>query len=99
MLKGYDYFTPNAGEVESMICKVCGSVCDVKRDVVGARSFGGSMAGIKVKHDSFSCPHGKKKWHEQAMKLFRNIEGIPSPTLKKIMIDDLKKMIKDSLEK
>ena len=97
MRKGYDFFTPDPG-VEEMECKVCGTTCDVERDVMGPRSWAGAMAKIKTLHDSFSCPHGEEEWHKRALKLLENLEEYPSPTLKKIMLDDFNKMIKEGLE-
>ena len=94
MKKGYDYFTPDAGTIKMMTCKVCGMVCDVERGVVGPRSFAGAMAGIKTKHDSFSCSHSEKEWHKNALVLYEDIKKCNSPSLKNIMRKDLRKMVR-----
>ena len=98
MHKGYDYFIPNSDTVSEMECKVCGTVCDVERGVVGPRSYAAAMAKAYVKHDSFTCPHSEEDWHEKALALLQDIEECNSPSIKKIMEDDLKEMVKEGLE-
>ena len=94
-LKGYDYFTPDAGTITGMNCKVCGVMCDVERGVEGPRSFAAAMGGIKTLHDRFSCPYSEIDWHEKALNLFQDIEKCNSPSIKKIMEADLDNMIRE----
>ena len=86
--KGYDFFTALPDTVDEMVCKVCGEVCDVERSVSGPMSFGGAMMNKKTIHDSFSCSDSDEDWHEQALEIFRDIQGCHSPSLKKIMEKD-----------
>lgn len=92
--KGYELFMTEPDTVDEMTCKVCGSICDVKRGVNGPTSFGEAMGKGTHLHDRFDCPDRKEKWHEQALELFQEMEKNPSPSLKKIMGDDLKEIVK-----
>ena len=91
--KGYDFFTTLPDSKEEMECKVCGCVCHVRRKVSGPMSFGGAIAGKNTLHDEFSCPNSDENWHKQALKLYQDIEKCNSPSLKKIMQNDLNDMI------
>lgn len=94
-LKGYTFFTTQLNIVEKMECKVCGSICDENRGVLGPMGFAQALAHSKTLHDEFSCPYSEEKWHEQALGLFQEIEKSNSPALKQIMNDDLKKIIEN----
>ena len=93
-LKGYDFFTALPGTVDEMVCKVCGDVCDVKRGVSGPMSWAGAMAKKNTTHDSFSCDHTDEDWHKQALKILEAIESCPSPSVRKLMKNDLVRIIK-----
>ena len=94
MLKGYDCFFTMPGSVDTRICKVCESVCDIQREVLGYTGYAAAMSKKKTLHDQFVCPYEKEKWHKQALELVKEIEKCPSPSLVKIMKKDLKDMIK-----
>ncbi len=81
--RGYELFMPDPGTVEEMECKVCGSVCDVKRGVIGPTSFGEAMGKGSHWHDEFRCPNRDESWHQQALEVLMAIEKSPSPSLKK----------------
>ncbi len=91
--KNQECFFPEPGEVESMNCEVCGSVCDVKRNVSGPRSWGGAMAGISTLHDYFYCPHTDEKWHKQVRILKEQSRKTASKQLEKILLDEAKVII------
>ena len=93
-MKGYDMFFTNTDSKDGMRCKICGQSCEVDRGVNGPTSFGGAMKGIDRLHDRFTCPNHGEPWHEQALDLFMAIEKHPSPSIKRIMEGDLKKIIK-----
>jgi len=92
--KGYDFFTTKPDTIEEMVCKVCGEVCDVKRGVRGPTSYASAMAKNNPLHDSFSCPNSNEDWHKQALEILRAIEKQPSPSNRKIMENDLVRIIK-----
>ena len=93
-LKGYDFFTALPDTVDEMVCKVCGEVCDAKRGISGPMSWAGAMAKKNTLHDSFSCPHSGTEWHEQALKIVRAIEEQSSLSVRKLMENDLVRIIK-----
>ena len=99
--KGYDVFLviadDNGRHLQGLDCKVCGSECDVQRDVTGPMSWGGAMAGIHKKHDVFTCPHSYDAWHIQALRLIKAVEETPSPTLAEIMRKDLEAVVEKGL--
>jgi hypothetical protein len=94
-MKGYDVFFTDPDSVDEMKCRVCGTFCDVKRGENGSTGWAQAMANGKTLHDYFYCPYKEEKWHEQAFRLVQDIEKCYSPSLKKIMEEDLKKMIED----
>lgn len=92
-MKGYDMFFADKDVKDGMECKVCGQMCDVTRGVNGPTSFGESMAKKLHWHDEFRCPNRFEPWHQQALDLLMEIEHTHSPSLKKILDKDLKKII------
>jgi len=93
---GYDFFTFLPDTKEEVKCKVCGQICEVKRGVESATSFGEAMVHRTHIHDTFSCPDRYESWHKQALKLVIKIKKDPSPSIIKMMEKDLKKIIKDN---
>ena len=73
-----------------MHCRVCGAKCEVSRDIEGAVSMATSMAGIKVKHDQFSCPNYDKDWHYKAYKLLKELEETESKRVSEV-IEEVRK--------
>lgn len=92
--KGYELFMLDPGSVEEMECKVCGSVCDVKRGVNGPTSFGEAMGKGFHFHDRFDCPHREEGWHKQALDILQEIEKCPSPSIREIMQNYLDIIVK-----
>ena len=93
--KNYNSFYRKPGTVDEMNCEVCGSICDVKRSEVGPTGFASAMAKKNTEHDYFSCPHNDEKWHWEALAMCQELRDTYSPSLKKIIQDD----IADSLYK
>ena len=93
MLKGYDCFFLTPGMFDKKTCKVCGSTCDVQKDVTGYTGFASAMSKKMTIHDQFVCPHVQEEWHKKTLKLIQDIEECNSPTIKKIMQTDLKTII------
>lgn len=50
---------------EDRNCLICDALMNVERNCYGPTSWAGSMAGIKKKHDRFTCPNSKEDWHIQ----------------------------------
>ncbi len=92
--RGYELFMPSPDAVSEMKCKVCGSICDVKRGVYGPTSWAGAMAKKGRLHDLFTCPNSKEEWHIQALNLLQEMEKSFSPSLKEIMQNDLDYIVK-----
>ncbi len=83
-MRNEDCFSRNPGKIESMDCKVCGSVCDVKRNVYGCCGWGSEA----VLHDQFTCPHADKKWHIQVRMLKSKAKQTPSRRIEEILLDE-----------
>lgn len=92
--KGYDSFVTEPGKQEEMHCKVCGSLCDVERGVLGPTSFMEAMGRRGKMHDMFQCPYSEQPWHKQALRLVKEIEKSPSPRLIELMRQDLEDILK-----
>lgn len=95
--KGYNSFTTSPDSVDEMICKVCGSVCDVERGVIGPTSWAGAMAKCKTPHDSFSCPYNDEEWHSEILGIVMELDNTCSPSLRKIIQKDIDKMVRENL--
>jgi hypothetical protein len=88
---GWESFSPEAGTVDKMYCRVCGEEMDVQRNVMGPTGFAEAMSvahGMSKGHlhDSFHCKYAQENWHSQARVLKQKIEKEPS----KIISDLLK---------
>ena len=79
--------------VTEQFCKVCGTLCEVKRDIYGATCFAQAMCGVKSMHDHFYCPHTEQTWHIMAMKIYSELEKTVSPSLCKMITKDLDDLI------
>lgn len=88
-MSGYGAYSVDPDSVSEKKCGVCGTICDVRRGVHGATSFGEAMSHKGHLHDAFRCPHIRELWHKQAVKIMQEIEKCPSPSIRKIMNDDL----------
>jgi len=92
-MKGYDMFFTDMDVKDGIACNVCGQMCDVTRRVNGPTSWGESIGKGSHWHDEFRCPNRDEPWHKQALDLLMEMEKTNSPSLKKIMDKDLKKII------
>ena len=95
MQRDVEIFIRQPGEVAEMHCRVCGALCEVRRDVMGPTSFGASMARIKKAHDVFQCPNAAQDWHGQATELLQAMEDSPSKRLVELMRLDLQDLLRD----
>jgi hypothetical protein len=86
---GLDYFCMSPGEKTEMKCKVCGEVCEVRRNVDGPTCFAEAMAQRHHLHDEFWCPNARLEGHQTALELVDKIAACPSDTLRSIFKNDL----------
>jgi len=96
-MKGYDVFHTDPDTVDSMYCKVCGSLCNVQRSVHGPTSWIEGMGGRGHWHDEFRCPHSGHHWHDLALQLVMKIEKTPSKRLAELMRLDLEDILNEKL--
>ena len=87
-------YTPNVGTVNGPIhCGVCGDVMNEEKDIVGARSFYGAMAGIKEHYDLFECPNHKENWHRQVVALRRRAAETCSARLEQVFREEANEIL------
>ena len=86
------YFTTKLGEIdnfEHILCGICGAKLEVERNNPPA-----DWPGPSDTYDYFKCVNLAKKWHDKARKIIIfEVEKTQSPSLKKIMIDDVVKIL------
>ena len=93
--KGYTYFIRDPGAEDEIVCRVCGSLCDVRRDVYGPTSWSTAMARTFKRHDAFICPHADEDWHDKALRLVHAIEETPSKRVAELMKLDLRDILEE----
>jgi hypothetical protein len=94
--KGYDVFYTEPDTVDEIYCKVCGTLCDVERSVIGPTSFGESIAKRGHWHDYFCCPNTGQPWHEKALKLAIEIDQTHSKRLAALIRLDLEDILREN---
>lgn len=94
---GWDYFSPDPGELDLVRCRACGAECEVKRNATGKRSMYGPSDSV---YDAFSCPNTQAEgdWHFQAIKLHEAIAAMPSVTVAKTMRQDLADLLGEHVD-
>jgi hypothetical protein len=77
MESGYGcwFFPPQA--VRQFTCTVCGSVCEVFRNVDGPTSWAEAMARRHHVHDRSVCPRVDEPCHQDAIGFLKWIQGLP----------------------
>ncbi len=96
--KGYDCFIADTDSEHAVQCRVCGTTCDVERNVNGPTSFTSALAKSARLHDLHRCPHANTVWHEQALNLVLEIEKTPSKSIAQIMRRDLEELLQEHRE-
>jgi hypothetical protein len=96
MLKNYDFFSTEPGSSEELNCSVCGTKCDIERNIYGPSGWIAAMGKVSSYHDIFTCPHAGKEWHEQALKLVLVIEETPSKRVLELMRLDLGDLLSEN---
>ena len=95
-MKKYDVFYTRPGSSEDMCCAVCGTRCNVRRNVYGPTCYAAAVAKLNIYSDIFTCPHSGKDWHEQALKLTLKIEKTPSKRGAEMMKLDLEDLLREN---
>ena len=92
MTRTIQYFRA-PGTVDSIRCEICGTVCDVQRDIESYTSMASAMAKKKSHVDFFTCPHANTDWHNLAVRLVAAIDETPSRRLAALMHLDLEDVL------
>ncbi len=93
---GFDYFTPEVGEHQSMYCNACNEEMSVKRDqeIFSSRYPAvGTPSSQTRRVDIFSCPHAGTEWHDQVIALRRFQRDTPSKTLSDLVEPEIQEII------
>ncbi len=98
-MKGYDSFFEAPGTIESHICHVCGTTCDVERNKYAPTNHIAALAKKSTYHDYFFCPYRGEAWHEKAMELVKAIEETPSSRVAELMKLDLQDLLQKYVPK
>ncbi len=94
---GVDVIFTEPGESGSRTCLVCSTPMKVDRNALGPTSFATALAGKRVLHDRWACPHAEEEWHLMAYELARSIPLERSPTLAAIRQLDLERLLESNL--
>jgi hypothetical protein len=88
---GFDYFTPDAGKIESMTCGACNEVMAVARNVdyLLGTPWGPRHKSPTRKIDEFTCDNSNQDWHDQVIALRRFQRGTPSSVLSKLVEEEI----------
>ncbi len=92
-VKGYNSFFTEPDTEDELCCRVCGTKCEVTRNVYGPTGFAAATGGLAKLHDSFHCPHGNAEWHEQALNLIMQSEKTASKRLRDLIHVDLQELL------
>jgi hypothetical protein len=95
---GYGWWFFPSQVVGQFICTVCGSACEVSRDVDGPTSWAEAMARKHHIHDRFVCPKADEPWHGHAVQLVKWIEACPSPSAADLARRDLDALLAEHAE-
>lgn len=98
MHKGYDSFTPDAGTVNTCICKVCGSVMNIEKNCRGPTSYVEAIGKITRNYDHFTCNYSNESWHKTVLELILEKEKTASVSIKKMLEKEAHDLIKQHLE-
>lgn len=92
-MHGYDFFITEVDVEEVKSCRICTSICVITKNVYGPTSFPMAVRNQSKIHNEYRCPNEKEDWHLQALKLFIEIERMPSKRVASLMIEDLNEIL------
>lgn len=96
MRLGYERFYVTAQTVDAMRCRVCGTNCQVRREVHGPHDFVMTASRVHDVWDVFTCPHSGKVWHDKAVELAVAIDETPSKRVAALMREDLEDLLREN---
>ena len=88
-----DRFIAEPNELQAVACRVCGSRCEVTRNVLHV-GMATTAVGARGPHDRFECPHRDASWHRRARRLVTEIEETASARLKQLLWADLEELLR-----
>ena len=88
------FYEATTDDVFEKFCKVCNSLCDIEKE------YRKVIPGLKnIALDRFTCPHNDKDWHWKTLAMMQELEDTSSPSLRKIIQQDINSAIYDGLQK
>jgi hypothetical protein len=90
---GIDCFEPNAGTVENAICKACGRLMEIERDLPAVGGFAAAMSGSNRKRDRFTCPDSEHDWHLQVVALTVEVGKTNSAKLTALLQEEISEIV------
>jgi hypothetical protein len=86
---------PDPNTINEAKCGNCGAIMLVERGLNGPTSFAMAMAKMNRQYDHFYCPYINQSWHKQLLKLRSDHQTTPSPSIKKILEQDIKMILQE----
>lgn len=93
---GYDLFFELPNRASYKRCRVCDTLCLVKRNVYGALTWKDYNREFYQWHDSFACPHTNTEWHDRALELVQSIEQAEHADIRQPLIEHLQAYLAQS---
>lgn len=72
---GYDLIFTPPRQRDAVPCRVCGTLCNERRDVYEGSPAVAELGPQLALHDRFECPHRRADWHREALTVVRSIEA------------------------
>lgn len=72
---GYDVILTPPRRCEEVPCRVCGTLCNARRDLYETAELNPALGPQLALHDRFECPHRAAGWHREARALVQRIEA------------------------
>ncbi|MBI3074765.1 MAG: hypothetical protein HYY92_00930 [Parcubacteria group bacterium] len=87
---------PDPGKFETLACGVCGTLMNVKRNVLGPTSSAAALGGSKRPHDCFSCPHFNEDWHRHIVALKWEVLRTSSKKMREILRGEIEETLAEN---
>ncbi len=92
------FYVVPPGSKQEVICRACGTACDVDRDQTGPTGYLSAMAKAKIPHDHWYCPFSQEEWHRQLVRMYKESVETSSPSLASLIRADMKALRDEHLE-